>query len=192
MLSGMRVRLRALEPGDAAVVWRWHQDREFSVLDGTRYPTTLARTEDWLRSLGDPAYWGAYLGIEQPDGTLIGHASLTRTAPEDRSAEFGIAIARAFWDQGYGGDATRTLLRFAFDQMNLHRVWLQVVEHNARARRVFASCGFREEGHLREARFTDGRWWDLIVMGILARELADQPALSSADHTQRQPSRPPA
>ena len=170
MLNGARVRLRALEPGDAALMWRWHQDRAFHVPDGGRYPTTLARTEEWLRSLGDPAYWGVYLGIENEDGALIGYLSLKHTEPEDRSAVLDVAIAPAFGNQGYGGEATRVLLRFAFDQMNLHRVWLRVPEHDACARRVYETCGFREEGRLREARFAGGRWWDLIVMGILARE----------------------
>jgi RimJ/RimL family protein N-acetyltransferase len=190
MLIGERVRLRALEPGDAEQVWRWHRERELSVLNGARYPTTLARTEEWLRSLGDPAYWGVHLGIENEGGTLIGYLSLRRTEPEDRAAEFGIAIAREFWDHGYGGDATRTLLRFAFEQMNLHRVWLRVVEHNTRARHVYQACGFREEGRMREARFSDGRWWDLIIMGILAHEFGARAEVApSSEDVQHRASR---
>jgi RimJ/RimL family protein N-acetyltransferase len=170
MLTGERVRLRALEPEDAQAIWGWWQDVEFRVLDGHVYPPSLAGMVEWLRSVGDPSFRGLLLGIDIEDGTLIGYTSLKRTVPEDRCAEFGIAIARDYWNQGYGTDTTRTMLRFAFTQMNLHRVSLRLVDDNARARRVYEKCGFTLEGRLREARYHDGRWCDQLVMGILDRE----------------------
>jgi RimJ/RimL family protein N-acetyltransferase len=176
VLRGERVRLRALEPDDAPEVWRWHQDHEFSVLDGNIYPESLITTTDWIRSLGQPTFNKVYFGIEKEDGTLIGSISLRRTEPADRSAEFGIAIAREWWNQGYGTDATRTILRFAFTDMNLHRVMLRVTDYNRRAQHVYERCGFRVEGRLREARWHDGRWHDKIVMGILAHEFEDIPS----------------
>jgi RimJ/RimL family protein N-acetyltransferase len=170
MLRGDRVRLRALEPEDAQEIWRWWQDHEFRVLDGNIYPPSLVATVDWVRSLGQPSFGGVALGIEREDGALLGYVSLKRTVPEDRCAEFGIAVAREFWDQGYGTDATRTMLRFAFQQMNLHRVTLRVVDYNHRARHVYEKCGFAVEGRLREVRFHDGCWHDKFIMGILDRE----------------------
>jgi RimJ/RimL family protein N-acetyltransferase len=89
---------------------------------------------------------------------------------EHRNADSGIAIERAYWDKGYGTDATHTMLRFAFTEMGLHRVTLGVADYNARARRVYEKCGFQVEGRLREAKFRDGRWCDNIIMGILDRE----------------------
>ena len=96
-------------------------------------------------------------------------------AAEDRNADFGIAIERGHWDQGYGTDATRTILRFAFTEMNLHRVSLGVLDYNARARRCYEKCGFREEGRVREHHFHDGRWHDQIMMGILQHEFERDP-----------------
>ncbi|HYM14419.1 MAG TPA: GNAT family protein [Dehalococcoidia bacterium] len=171
MLRGDRVTLRPLEPDDAPVMWRWYQDHEFSVLDGNRYGTSLPALEAFVRSLGSPAFGDVSLGIEEERGMLIGIVRLKRGAPEDRHADFGIAIERESWDHGYGADATRTILRFAFDEMNLHRVSLTVRDDNARARRCYEKCGFREEGRVRERAFHDGRWHDVIVMGILQHEV---------------------
>ena len=170
MLHGDRVTLRALEAGDASIMWLWYQDREFSTLDGNRYGTSLPPLEEFVRSLGSPSFADVSLGIEDERGTLIGVVRLKRGAAEDRNADFGIAIERNSWNRGYGTDATRTILRFAFTEMNLHRVSLGVLEYNARARRCYEKCGFREEGRVREHRFHDGRWHDQIIMGILQHE----------------------
>lgn len=173
-LKGNRVVLRPLEPNDAAEIHAWHQDREFSVLNGVLCPTTLANWEEFVRRSRSLPPSEVTLGIEIESGELIGYLSLKRTRLEDRSSEFGIAIQREFWSQGYGRDATMTLLRFAFQELSLHRVGLTVVEYNARARKMYEAFGFREEGRLRDARFRDGRYWDNISMSILNSEFSDR------------------
>ncbi|MFN2157525.1 MAG: GNAT family N-acetyltransferase, partial [Anaerolineae bacterium] len=76
-----------------------------------------------------------------------------------------------YWGKGYGSDAIRTLLRFAFDEMNLHRVQLTVYEDNARAIRAYEKCGFRHEGRLRDAVYRKGRYYDMLLMSVLSGEL---------------------
>lgn len=170
MILGERVRLRALEPSDAEGVSVWYRDHEFSVLDGNIYGESLESLRAFLKSVASPSYADAAFGIENEEGVLIGMVRLKRGRPEDRRADFGIAIERAYWSRGYGTDATRTVLRFAFEEMNLHRISLTVLDYNARAQRCYEKCGFRIEGRLRRSRFRAGRWCDEIVMGILQDE----------------------
>ena len=170
MLTGDRVRLRALDASDTDTVWSWYQDHEFSTLDGNIYPSSRASTEAFLRSLPAPSFADVSLGIETETGEMIGIVRLKRISPEHRHADFGIAIARPWWDRGYGTDATRTILRFAFEEMQLHRVNLTVHDYNERARRVYQKCGFVEEGRLRESKWIRGRWHDRVQMGVLSRE----------------------
>ena len=61
-------------------------------------------------------------------------------------------------------------MRFAFEEMNLNRVYLTTDENNSRALACYRKCGFREEGRLRQDRFLEGRYWDTIVMGVLREE----------------------
>jgi len=83
----------------------------------------------------------------------------------------GIMIGdREYQDRGYGTDAVRTILRFAFDEMNLNRVWLHVHEDNARGIAVYRKCGFREEGRLRDVLLWDGVFHDAIVMSVLSTD----------------------
>lgn len=170
MLTGERVRLRAFEIADAETVWRWYQDHEFSVLDGNIYGASLETIRAFVQSMGSPSFSNVSFGIETEDGALIGLIRLKRGAPEDRHADFGIAIERAYWSRGYGTDATRTILKFAFEEMNLHRVSLGVLDYNTRAQRCYEKCGFRVEGRERQARFRNGHWCDHIMMGILQDE----------------------
>lgn len=170
MLQGERIRLRVLEPADARTIAGWHETHEFTVLDGSPFPTSLAQTEAWLAGLPPPSFAQTVLGVINQAGDLIGYLSLRRMNPTDRNAEFGIALGPAHWNQGCGTDATRTLIRFAFAEMNLHRVTLRVADYNPRARRVYEKVGFKVEGVLREARWWNGAWHDTIVMGLLAHE----------------------
>lgn len=110
------------------------------------------------------------LGIEIESTGLIGYISLKRTRPEERNADFGIAIRKENWSQAYGRDATNTILRFAFSEMNLHRVTLTVLDYNERAQRCYKACGFREEGRMREAKYREGRYCDKFIMGVLKSE----------------------
>jgi len=182
MLQGARVRLRALEPTDVDAIWTWHQDHEFHVLDGWTYPASRKQIADLVDAVGESTFQNVWLGIETETAALIGYTTLKRARPEHRSAEFGIAIERGHWNAGYGTDATQTLLRFAFAEMGLHRVELDVLDTNTRAQRVYEKCGFQVEGRARESRFRDGRWCDTIRMSILDREFAASDTVT-ARHT---------
>jgi len=62
------------------------------------------------------------------------------------------------------------ILRFAFCELNLHRVNLNVFEYNPRAIHCYEKVGFKHEGRLRQCLNRDGRRWDLVYMGILRGE----------------------
>ncbi len=83
----------------------------------------------------------------------------------------GIGIGeRDYWGRGYGTDAMQVLLRYAFDELNLHRVSLGVFEYNTRAIRAYEKAGFVVEGRGPQELHRDGRRWDMIFMGILREE----------------------
>ena len=83
-------------------------------------------------------------------------------------------IGKPYWNHGYGTDAVRTACRFGFRQMNLRRVELHVHGTNPRGIRAYQKVGFREEGRLRQAHFTDGHPVDVLVMGLLSSELVEE------------------
>ena len=83
----------------------------------------------------------------------------------------GIGLGeRDYWGKGYGSDAMRILLRYAFSELNLHRLSLSVFEYNQRAIRSYQKVGFVDEGRARQFLNRDGQRYDLLFMGILRAE----------------------
>jgi RimJ/RimL family protein N-acetyltransferase len=87
----------------------------------------------------------------------------------------GIGLGeREFWGKGYGTDAMRIILRYAFTELNLHRVTLNVFEYNPRGVRSYEKAGFVLEGRQRGVLLREGRRWDEIYMGILREDWLKQ------------------
>lgn len=111
-------------------------------------------------------YWFSIRALE--DDRLIGETDLDIGSRLTHDAVVGIGIYhREDWGKGYGTEAMKLALRFAFLELNLNRVTLTVFEFNPRAIRSYEKAGFRQEGRLRGALLKDGKRWDMIYMGIL-------------------------
>ena len=176
MLEGERVRLRPIELEDAGRLHAWFNDAEVIGNLSGRYPISLAYEERWIRERTQDAT-RMFLAIETSEGRHIGTIGLYDMRIEDRNAALSITIGeKECWSKGYGADAIRTLLRFAFHEMGLHRVWLTTLDFNQRAIACYLKCGFRHEGRLRQDVFRHGRYRDFVLMGILRDEVEDQQA----------------
>ncbi len=170
MLKDERVRLRAIEREDISHFLRWLNDPEVTRYLTIFMPLSRGEEERWFeQQLQDRNR--KVLAIETEDGETIGNIALEEIDWKNRKATLGIVIGeKGRWGQGYGTEAIRTLLRFAFEELNLNRVSLAVFDFNERARRCYRRCGFQEEGVLRQAHYTEGRYHDVILMAILRED----------------------
>jgi RimJ/RimL family protein N-acetyltransferase len=173
MLKGEKVTLRALEQQDVQRMWQFHNDVEFELIIGGDpwEPVPLAREQARFeaQSRDGGGDWTNF-AIEA-DEKLIGSCGLFHFDQTARTCELGIGIGdREYWGRGYGRDALRVLLDYAFRLRNLHKVWLRVNAVNERAIRAYRACGFIEEGRLRQQVWGDGAYVDLVYMGVLRSE----------------------
>lgn len=173
MVLGDLVKLRAMGPPDAEALWRWNHDPDVMRWMDEDYAQPLALTVKWLEERQRNAYGDVLFGIEAPaDGELVGLVRLHGAEPETGCADLDIYLGeKEHWGRGYATDAMRTVCRYGFERMRLHRISLTVVAGNHAARRVYEKVGFVEEGRLRESFRRDGRWYDKVVMGLLEGEL---------------------
>jgi len=105
------------------------------------------------------------------DDRLIGFVNLSVSRVFHRDAWVGIGLGdRDYWGHGYGTEAMQLALRYAFLELNLYRVTLDVFEYNPRAIRSYEKAGFTHEGRYRESIRKDGKWYDVLIMGILKDE----------------------
>lgn len=186
-LEGERVRLRPRELADAPSYQRWVNDIEIRrLIGGVPYQMSLPAEEEWVRGglVNDFAH-GLNLAIEATDEAepvLIGTIDLRDLSAVARHGEIGILIGeRAYWNRGYGEDAVRTICRYGFDDLDLHRVSLTVAAYNPRAQRAYEKVGFILEGRLRDDRYIAGQYHDTLVMGMLRSDFEAREAERAAE-----------
>ena len=168
-----RLKLRALRLEDAEVTWPWrNQDDIRDQYSGHPFPVNYEMERSWLEKVIRSNTPTTVFGIEVVSSQkLIGMTVLRNINLINREAELAIFIGdEEERRKGYGVDALRLTLDFAFHQLGLNRVFLKVNVDNAPALRLYKKCGFQEEGRLRESIFKNGRFKDQLVMSILSRE----------------------
>jgi [ribosomal protein S5]-alanine N-acetyltransferase len=169
-LVGPRLYLRPPELEDAARLCGWLNDPAVRRHLGRDAPMSRVGEEQFLRDLPQKKDERILLMVLREQDRAIGSIGL-HPVQNARTRVLGIVIGEHdCWSQGYGREAIGLLLDHAFGDLDLHRVQLDVHADNARAIACYEKLGFVREGALREAYFREGRFGDLLVMGILARE----------------------
>ncbi len=172
-IEGKLITLREFRAEDISPMRAWVTDSQVSrFLSGAfLQPHTWEQTESFLRGILNGDAGGVNLVIAERESLkYFGQCNLMLIDNTARKAELAIVIGREHHGRGYGYEAINLLLDFGFHQMNLNRVYLKVHEDNARAIRLYERVGFAHEGRLRQEMFRDGRYQDLLVMGILRDE----------------------
>ena len=171
-LLGEKVRLRPVAEADVPLLVRWFNTPEIRHwLHASERPdaTLEAVTDRFLRNSDDSS--GVIWIVETLDGTPIGNLLLLDIDPHHRRCELAISIGEvAYLGRGYGTDAIRQSLRFAFNELGLRRVDLFTDADNERGIRCYEKCGFVREGLLRQRRLRYGEPVDMLVMGVLTED----------------------
>jgi RimJ/RimL family protein N-acetyltransferase len=166
------VHLRRPEPKDADFLYEFRNDWEvIQYLGGFSTGYSTRDIHDWIeyhRNRSDEILWTI---AERETDTCLGHVGLYKIDHRVRSAEFAIMLGnKEWWNKGAGKRATRAVVEYGFKQLNLHRCYLSVLKTNERAITLYERLGFRTEGVLRDEQFRDGKYVDVVVMGILESE----------------------
>ena len=168
------VGLRALEAEDVAITTAWRNDPYIrdQVLS-FRFPVSHVMEARFIeKAIAGEGTGQCVVGIvDRSDGALCGLAYLRDIDWISRHAAFGMMIGRRDRQRrGLGRRALHLLLRHGFDVLNLERVYLFVAAYNVAARRLYEAAGFCHEGCLRSHVALEGKYYDLLVMGLLRGE----------------------
>ena len=183
MLKGEKVILRAVERADLPTLCAFNNDVAVELAGGgdPPMPQSLARLEaefDQDAAKGGRGDGFAIEAIAAPGGgpnTLIGQCALFQFDPVARTCALGITIGdKDYWGKGYGREAVRLLLDWAFRLRNVRKVWLTVWSNNERGIRAYRACGFVEEGRLRDHVWSNGAYHDLVYMGAFAPDTKEK------------------
>ncbi|MGJ4846582.1 GNAT family N-acetyltransferase [Leifsonia sp. Le1] len=169
-LRGPRLRLEPLGPEHLDAVWGGLQDEETLRLTGTRTRferDAVARHLSSIQSADDRVDWAI---VDEATGEYLGEIVLNELEEEDAAMNFRIALLPGNPGKGYGTEATTLALDYAFGELGLHRVTLDVYSFNPRAQRSYEKAGFVIEGRQRDTLYWDGEWVDSILMSVLSTD----------------------
>jgi RimJ/RimL family protein N-acetyltransferase len=169
-LSTNRLLLRPLAPADAEAVfaimsddeamafWDWPAFKDYGTVAGI----VAGQADDMAE--GRSAYWAVIL---VPGGETIGVCDLSGIDHRQRRAELGFLFNRAWWGNGYAFEAMTAVVDYAFETLELERLWARMHAGNEGSRRLLERLGFAYEGTLRGHTVRDGARRDCLVYGSL-------------------------
>jgi RimJ/RimL family protein N-acetyltransferase len=167
-LRGDRIRLEPLGLDHLDGFHKQMQDPDLDRLTGSHGGNpSLELSQQWLASRKDHKDRLDLAIVELASDEFAGEIVLNELSAENESVNLRLWLGAEFRDHGYGSEAIRLVLAYAFDVVKLHRVELEVYAFNTRAIRAYERCGFEVEGRLRHALLWEGERYDALIMGIL-------------------------
>lgn len=177
-LQGRRVRLRPVAEADDPDLLAVFGDRSHLRFWSHAPLADLTAAREyregiWAGTAGRSFFQWA---VTEADDRLVGTTTLGSWDRDNRHAEIGFIVRPEVQGRGVATDAVRTVLRFGFDEMGLHRVEADVDPENAGSIRLLERLGFQQEGLFRERWFTwFEAWKDSAMFGLLERDFVDAP-----------------
>lgn len=171
MLRGERIQLRALERDDLPRLRDWRNLPEFRRHFREFRELNLLNQEQWFTRISASANDFMFIIERTNDRTPIGVCGLVYVHWVIRSADISLYIGEddVYIDGpgGYAEDAAKTLVRYAFDTLNLHKVWTELYSFDERKVELFTRLGFARDGVLRDNAYEDGRYHDSYIYSLI-------------------------
>ena len=174
IIRGERVYFTPLQMDNIYQHFEWNNDPELNRLD-SEIPFQKEPFGEFKRRfehmVAHPQPQSIDFEIHDRDGTLIGVAYITDISHPNRHCIVGITIGdRDYWGKGYGRDALRTVLRYAFNKLDMHRVAAETFEYNTAWRTLVEWADFEKEGTEREYLSREDGYWDKEMYALLEEE----------------------
>ncbi len=170
-LSGNNIYLRPLEAEDLPFVRQWYNDPVIRGQIGMTLPESKTSSEEWFERINKDKERVWFAVVRKEDDKVIGEAGLLRMYHLWRNTDLTMIIGdKEAQGKGYGSEAIRLLLDYAFGYLNFHRVSIGVVGFNEKAVRFYERIGFRREGVQRDGYYWNHRYYDFVMMSILEDE----------------------
>ena len=173
-IKGRVVTLRQMTRNDMQMICDMFNDPELEdLVVGWAFPLSIEQQQLWFeRNINDNKNFRFV--IETAEDGPVGIATLTGIDWKNRRATHGIKLAnKERRTKGIGTDSVMAIMRYAFDELGLHRLDTSRFDSNVASKALYTKCGWKAEGVRREYIFKRGQWRDLTVVGILESEYRD-------------------
>lgn len=170
MIEGNLVRLRSVERKDLKRLRDWRNNPDVKKFTREHRELSMQNQLQWLESLARDKNTIMF-AVETKKGKLIGCTGLTYIDWKNRKAEVSIYIGdKNYKGKGYGTDTLKRLMKYGFEELNLHMLFGEIFEYNKANMRLFEKCGFKRDGILRHRLYRDWKYWNSIFYSVLEGE----------------------
>jgi RimJ/RimL family protein N-acetyltransferase len=173
MLKGEKVLLRALRNDDYTYFFKWLNDPAVLQFIGFHLPVSEMKEKKWVEEYGLKNNPSEVLFVIETltDSVVVGFCVVGKINHKDSIAELTVIIGdMAYWSKGIGKETSNLLIEYAFDQLNLHRLYTGVYSFNVKSLKMLEGVGFQREGCQRQAVYKNGKYYDVILFGLLKEE----------------------
>jgi RimJ/RimL family protein N-acetyltransferase len=168
-LETARLRIRSYREADIAELLPLIGAREVAATTGRiPHPYTVEDARQFLAKIDTDREISLAITLRD-NGRLIGGIGL-RLVEQHQQAELGYWLGVPYWGKGYGSEAAREMLRYGFEQLNLHRIFATHFKQNSASGRILTKIGMRHEGCQRGHFRKWDQFVDLELYGILQDE----------------------
>ena len=172
--NGKRIRLRAPEKEDSILFADEYGNADTQtakLYDKIELPKTKKAMEDFLENVNSASDKDDFLfTIETCDGTPLGQITAFDCDRRNGVFKYGLFIHPNHKGKGYGKEAAIVLLDYYFNQLRYHKANIYIYKCNDASIAFHKKLGFREEGISRESAFFDGKYQDIVYMGMTCSE----------------------
>ena len=171
-IEGKQIYLRAMEPEDMEMCREMINDEDVSqMVVGWSFPVCKKEQMEWYDRVALSKTDKRFTVCLKENDSAVGVVTLTDIDLVNRSAFHGIKLHPSCpKGKGIGTDAVITLMKYAFEEINLNRLDGSWIEYNIPSKKLYEKCGWYEEGTKKEAIYRNGQYHDLKIAGITRRE----------------------
>ncbi len=170
-IHGTLISLTPLTKNHIPKCWEWICDKKVTKFLGNTFPNTYQAELKWFREMQKKKDERMFAILDKETGKHIGNIGLHEISKKDKNATIGIMIGEPkYWNKGYGTDALKTALRYCFKRLKLNKVRLDVRTEHKAAQKCYKKVGFKRTGTAQDEYFKEGKFHDVFLMEILAKD----------------------
>jgi len=171
VLFGENIILKKLELKYAQEIYKLRQDTDVTKFLPNKYHNGKKKTEDYIKN--NIEKWKKKKTLNYVillSNRAAGMIMLSKLDFKNLNCELGVWLGKEFWHKKIANEAAHLLLKYAFNELNMERVYFLINQNNIASIKFFEKIGAKKEGLLRRAGYIDGKFEDKFVYSILKEE----------------------
>jgi RimJ/RimL family protein N-acetyltransferase len=170
-MEGKYILLRAIEETDLALIKTWNFAPEITQFFPPRWPVTMQEQKSWFEEQANSSSKKRLIVCDRETQAPIGLLGVLNIDHVNKNCEIGVTIGEmAYWGKPHTAEAMKICMQFLFWQLNMHIIYLRVMQSNKRAVSYFEKNGFKQNGILRDMIYMNGNYESWIWMSITREE----------------------